>query len=42
MLRRAVEEAVQGWKAKRQGQDMSRGENNRGMLAEAVARTDPP
>jgi hypothetical protein len=42
MLRGAVEEAVQCWKAKRQGQDMSSGENNRGMLAEAVARTDPP
>ena len=40
MLRVAVEEAVQSWKAKRQGQGPSGGETNRGMLAEAVASTD--
>jgi len=39
-LRVAVEEAVQSWKAKRNGQAVPCGETNCGMLAEAVARTD--
>lgn len=39
-LRVAVKEAVRSWKVERHGQAISGSEANRGMLAEAVARTD--